>query len=449
VWSPTSLDRSSGEGRVDSRFYDTWVKAMFALVDCNNFYASCEKLFRPDLRDTPVIVLSNNDGCVVARSKEAKALGIKMGVPVHHIQSEIRQHGIQVFSSNYTLYGDMSRRVMVTLEALAPRVDVYSIDEAFLDITGVDRVVALGGFGQQVKGTVVRNTGLPVCVGIASTRTLAKLANYAAKKYRATDGVVDLSKTDRQRRLMALVPVDEVWGVGRKISVKLQAVGITTALDLADADPATLRKRFSVVLERTMSELNGVACLPWEDVPQPKKQIMCSRSFGTVVKTLSGLSEAVANFAVRAAEKLRAGEQCAGAVMVFVRTNPFRSELPQYSNSASVKLITPTQDSRVIVHQVLSLLKPMFRDGYDYAKAGVMLGDLVSQVHYQEDLFSIEPSGKNERSDRLMSVMDEINRHSGVKVHSARQAGPAAHKMRRKHLSPAYTTDWRHLPTVR
>jgi DNA polymerase V len=424
------------------------MKTVFALVDCNNFYASCEKLFRPDLRDTPVIVLSNNDGCVVARSREAKALGIKMGVPVHHIRSEIRLHGIHLFSSNYTLYGDLSRRVMTTLEALAPRVDVYSIDEAFLDLSGVERVVPLRDFGHQVKDIVVQNTGLPVCVGIAPTRTLAKLANYAAKKYRATEGVVDLTDTGRQRRLMALAPVDEVWGVGRKISAKLQAMGITTALKLADADPATLRKQFSVVLERTIRELNGIACIPWEDAPQPKKQIMCSRSFGSPVKALSDLEEAVVQFASRATEKLRKGGQYAGALMVFFRTNSFRTELPQYSNSASVGLITPTQDSRVIVQQVLSLLRPMYRPGYDYAKAGVMLSDLINEAAIQEDFFASPSPGQDDRAARLMSVMDEINRRSRTKVCSARQAGPAAYAMRKEHVSPAYTTDWRQLPRV-
>ncbi|SOB75361.1 DNA polymerase V [Marinobacter sp. LV10R510-11A] len=424
------------------------MKTVFALVDCNNFYASCEKLFRPDLRDTPVIVLSNNDGCVVARSREAKALGIKMGVPVHHIRTEIRQYGIHLFSSNYTLYGDLSRRVMVTLEALAPRVDVYSIDEAFLDLTGIERVVSLESFGHQVKDTVVQDTGLPVCVGIAPTRTLAKLANYAAKKYQATKGVVDLTDTGRQRRLMALVAVAEVWGVGRKLSAKLQAMDITTALELADSDPSTLRNQFSVVLKRTIRELNGVACLPWEDVPQPKKQIMCSRSFGAPVRALFDLAEAVAQFAVQATEKLRKGEQYAGALMVFVRTNSFRTELQQYSNSASVKLITPTQDSRVIVQQVLSLLRQMYRTGYDYAKAGVMLSDLVNETAIQEDLFASPEPRRIDRSARLMSVMDEINRKSRTKICSARQAGPAAYSMRREHLSPSYTTNWSQLPKV-
>lgn len=424
---------------------------VFALVDCNNFYASCEKLFRPDLRDTPVVVLSNNDGCVVARSKEAKALGIKMGVPVHLIKTEIRRHRIKVFSSNYALYGDLSRRVMTNLEAMAPRVDIYSIDEAFLDLTGIDQVVSFEEFGRQVKDAVYQNVGLPVCVGIAPTRTLAKLANYAAKKYSATGGVVDLTNLARQRRLMTRVPVDEVWGVGRKLSAKLQAMGITTALQLADSNLATLRKRFSVVLERTARELNGISCLVWEDVPAPKKQIMCSRSFGQPIQTLSDLEAAVAQYATRATEKLRKGHQYAGELIVFIRTNPFRPGVPQYSRSTSVRLVNPTQDSRVIVEKTLIQLRSIYRVGFNYAKAGVMLSELIDEAGLQEDLFesaSTDSSGSG-KSERLMAVIDEINLKARATVFMARAAGPSAHAMRREHLSPAYTTDWIALPKVR
>tara|TARA_R110001583_G_scaffold195544_1_gene375827 strand:+ start:199 stop:1323 length:1125 start_codon:yes stop_codon:yes gene_type:complete len=374
-----------------------------------------------------------------------------MGVPVHHIKTEIRQYGIEVFSSNYTLYGDLSRRVMVTLESLAPRVDVYSIDEAFLDLTGIDRVISFEGFGRDVKDIVYQNVGLPVCVGIAPTRTLAKLANYAAKKYRATGGVVDLTDAGRQRRLLARVPVEEVWGVGRKLSTKLQALGIVTALQLADADLATLRKRFSVVLERTARELKGVPCLPWDDAPPPKKQIMCSRSFGQPIQALSDLEEAVAHFANRATGKLRGGRQYAGELMVFVRTNPFRADIPQYSKSASVRLVNATQDSRVIVQQALAQLRSMYRAGYDYAKAGIMLSELVDDTGLQRDMFDLSSTndGKGERSARLMAVMDEINRKSRATICMAREAGPAAYAMRREYLSPAYTTNWSQLPEVR
>src|SRR5690554_435157 len=234
---------------------------VFALVDCNNFYASCEKLFRPDLKHVPVVVLSNNDGCVVARSREAKALGIKMGVPMFQIRDAIRQHGIVCFSSNYALYADLSQRVMSTLEALAPQVEVYSIDEAFLDLTGVDACIALDAFGLQVRQQVYQWTGITVCVGIAPTKTLAKLANHAAKSYPATGGVVDLTSPVRQRKLMALIPVSEIWGIGRKLTQRLETLGIKTALQLADADPQWIKRNFSVVVERTVRELNGQSCL--------------------------------------------------------------------------------------------------------------------------------------------------------------------------------------------
>ncbi|MBT4928355.1 MAG: Y-family DNA polymerase, partial [Cellvibrionales bacterium] len=243
------------------------MSAIFALVDCNNFYASCEKLFRPDLANTPVVVLSNNDGCVVARSKEAKALGIKMGIPIFKIQPQIRQHGIKVFSSNYSLYADMSDRVMRTLEDMAPRVEIYSIDEAFLDLTGIQSAISLIDFGQQVKHTIDRWIGITVCVGIAPTKTLSKLANHAAKKYSATRGVVDLTDRNRQRKLLALTPVEDIWGVGRRLSARLQAMDIHTALDLADTSAKSIRQHFSVVLERTVRELNGESCMDLEQVP--------------------------------------------------------------------------------------------------------------------------------------------------------------------------------------
>ena len=374
-----------------------------------------------------------------------------MGIPVHHIKAEIRRYGIEVFSSNYTLYGDMSRRVMTTLEALAPRVDVYSIDEAFLDLTGIDRVVTLENFGHQVKDTVYQNVGMPVCVGIAPTRTLAKLANYAAKKFPATGGVVDLTDTVRQRRLMGRAPVGEVWGVGRRITARLEVMGITTALQLADAEPATLRKQFSVVLERTARELKGIPCLPWEDVPQPKKQIMCSRSFGQPLTRQEDLEEAVAHFASRICEKLRAGDQFAGEIVVFIRTNPFRPEVPQYSRSVTTRLITPSQDSRVLIDRALALLRSLYRQGYQYAKAGVLVSQLVTKSVRQADLFEAEPveTEGSARSERLMALMDQVNRESRGALTTARQAGKKAYVMRRSHLSPAYTTDWRYLPVVR
>ena len=419
---------------------------VFALVDCNNFYASCEKLFRPDLKDTPVVVLSNNDGCVVARSREAKLLGIKMGVPVFQIKSEMLRHGILAFSSNYALYTDLSSRVMRTLEEMAPRVEVYSIDEAFLDLTGIESVISLVEFGQQVRERIGHWIGITVCVGIAPTKTLAKLANHAAKKYPATQGVVDLTNPDRQRRLLALVPVDDVWGVGRRLSKRLNALGITTALDLANASPRAIRDQFSVVLERTVRELNGESCIELEEIPPTKKQIVCSRSFGVKVTQFELLREAVCEYATRATEKLRKEQQQAKVMTVFIRTSPFKDNEPQYSNSASGELLIPSCDTRDFIELANHLLKRIWKDGFRYAKAGVMLSDFYDPGMFQPGLFDDISTRSN--SQQLMSVLDTINQSGAGKVFFAGQGTKKDWSMKREHLSPAYTTRWDQLPRV-
>ena len=419
---------------------------VFALVDCNNFYASCEKLFRPDLKDTPVVVLSNNDGCVVARSREAKLLGIKMGVPVFQIKSEMLRHGILAFSSNYALYTDLSSRVMRTLEEMAPRVEVYSIDEAFLDLTGIESVLSLVEFGQQVRERIGHWIGITVCVGIAPTKTLAKLANHAAKKYPATQGVVDLTNPDRQRRLLALVPVDDVWGVGKRLSKRLNALGITTALDLANASPRAIRDQFSVVLERTVRELNGESCIELEEIPPTKKQIVCSRSFGVKVTQFELLREAVCEYATRATEKLRKEQQQAKVLTVFIRTSPFKDNEPQYSNSASGELLIPSCDTRDFIELANHLLKRIWKDGFRYAKAGVMLSDFYDPGMFQPGLFDDVSIRSN--SQQLMSVLDTINQSGAGKVFFAGQGTKKDWSMKREHLSPAYTTRWDQLPRV-
>ena len=420
---------------------------VFALVDCNNFYASCEKLFRPDLKDTPVVVLSNNDGCVVARSREAKLLGIKMGVPVFQIKSEMQRHGILAFSSNYALYADLSSRVMRTLEEMAPRVEVYSIDEAFLDLTGIESAISLVEFGQQVRERIGHWIGITVCVGIAPTKTLAKLANHAAKKYPATQGVVDLTNPDRQRRLLALVPVDDVWGVGRRLSKRLNALGITTALDLANASPRAIRDQFSVVLERTVRELNGESCIELEEIPPTKKQIVCSRSFGVKVTHFELLREAVCEYATRATEKLRKEQQQAKVMTVFIRTSPFKDNEPQYSNSASGELLIPSCDTRDFIELANHLLKRIWKDGFRYAKAGVMLSDFYDPGMFQPGLFDDVSTHSN--SQQLMSVLDTINQSGAGKVFFAGQGTKKDWSMKREHLSPAYTTRWDQLPRVK
>lgn len=420
---------------------------VFALVDCNNFYASCEKLFRPDLKDTPVVVLSNNDGCVVARSREAKSLGIKMGVPVFQIKAEMQRHGILAFSSNYALYADLSSRVMRTLEEMAPRVEVYSIDEAFLDLTGIESAISLVEFGQQVRERIGHWIGITVCVGIAPTKTLAKLANHAAKKYPATQGVVDLTNPDRQRRLLALVPVDDVWGVGKRLSKRLNALGITTALDLANVSPRAIRDQFSVVLERTVRELNGESCIELEEIPPTKKQIVCSRSFGVKVTHFELLREAVCEYATRATEKLRKEQQQAKVLTVFIRTSPFKDNEPQYSNSASGELLIPSCDTRDFIELANHLLKRIWKDGFRYAKAGVMLSDFYDPGMFQPGLFDDVSTRSN--SQQLMSVLDTINQSGAGKVFFAGQGTKKDWSMKREHLSPAYTTRWDQLPRVK
>ena len=322
----------------------------YALVDCNSFYASCERVFRPDLKDRPIVVLSNNDGCVVALSKEAKNVGIKMCEPWFKIKDSFTRQGGVAFSSNYELYADISARVMQTLEYSAPRIEIYSIDEAFLDLNGVSSCTELEQFGRECQEKVKCWTGMPVRVGIGPTKTLAKAASYGAKKYLATGGVVDLSKRERQRKLMSIMPIEEIWGVGSRLKRHLNKMGITTALELADTDTKLIRRRFSIVLERTVMELKGYPCIGLEEHPSTKKEIVVSRTFGKKVTTLESINEAVSDYAARAAEKLRRENQYCRVVSVFARTNPFRLQDQQYSNILSCKLNLPSNDTRDILH---------------------------------------------------------------------------------------------------
>ncbi|EQA7873598.1 Y-family DNA polymerase [Klebsiella pneumoniae] len=421
---------------------------MFALVDVNSFYASCETIFRPDLQGRPVVVLSNNDGCIIARSAEAKKLGIKMGDPYFKCKDYFRQQGVVCFSSNYELYADMSNRVMTTLEEMCPRVEIYSIDEAFCDLTGVRNCRVLEEFGRELKDTVYRNTRLPVGVGIAQTKTLAKLANHAAKTWKATGGVVDLSNVERQRKLMALLPVDEVWGVGRRISKKLEAMGIKTVLQLADADIRFIRKHFNVVLERTVRELRGEPCLGLEEFAPVKQEIVCSRSFGQRISTYEEMRQAICLYASRAAEKLRGEHQYCRFISAFVKTSPFALNEPYYGNSTSVKLLTPTQDSRDIITAATKSLDAIWRDGHRYQKAGVMLGDFYSQGVAQLNLF--DDNAPRQNSEKLMEVLDHLNAKDGRgTLYFAGQGIQSAWQMKREMLSPRYTTRFSDLPVVR
>lgn len=324
---------------------------MFALADVNSFYASCEKVFRPDLRDKPVIVLSNNDGCVIARSAEAKRLGIKMGIPWFQLKQMQLPEKIHIFSSNYELYASMSHRVMLHLEALAPRVEQYSIDEMFLDVHGIDNCIDFEDFGRQLREHVKNGTGLTIGVGMGISKTLAKSAQWASKEWPQFRGVLALTPGNPQRtaKMLSLQPVGEVWGVGNRLTKKLQTMWITTALQLAQSNPAFIRRNFSVVLERTVRELNGEPCISLEEAPPPKQQIVCSRSFGERITTYDALRQAICQYAERAAEKLRGERQYCRHIAVFVKTSPFAVNETYYGNVASEKLMTPTRDTRDII----------------------------------------------------------------------------------------------------
>ncbi|HGL4202607.1 TPA: Y-family DNA polymerase [Citrobacter farmeri] len=422
---------------------------MFALVDVNSFYASCETVFRPDLKGKPVVVLSNNDGCVIARSAEAKLLGVKMGDPYFKQKDLFRRCGIVCFSSNYELYADMSNRVMTTLEEMSPRCEIYSIDEAFCDLSGVRNCRVLEDFGRELQDAVYRNTRLAVGVGIGQTKTLAKLANHAAKRWqRQSGGVVDLSNVDRQRKLMAALPVDETWGVGRRITKKLEAMGIKTVLDLADTDIRFIRKHFNVVLERTVRELRGEPCLELEEFAPVKQEIVCSRSFGERVTEYDAMRQAICSYASRAAEKLRGEHQYCRFISAFVKTSPFALNEPYYGNSASVKLLTPTQDSRDIIAAATRCLDAIWKDGHRYQKAGVILGDFFSQGVAQLNLF--DDNAPRAGSEKLMEVLDQLNAKGGRgTLYFAGQGIQQQWAMKREMLSPRYTTRFSDLLKVR
>lgn len=419
---------------------------MFALIDVNSFYASCEKVFRPDLAGKPVIVLSNNDGCVIARSAEAKKLGVKMGELYYERRNYYRQNNINIFSSNYALYADMSNRVMSLLSMYAPRLEIYSIDEAFLDFTGLAYTFNLEDYGREIQSTILQRTHLPVGVGIGPTKTLAKIANHAAKTWRKTGGVVELSDKSRQRKLLSLIPIEEIWGIGRRISAKLRVMGIYTALDLANTSAATIRKTFGVTLERTLRELNGEPCIELEEVRKVKQQILCSRSFGKKVLEIETMRKAVCDYAERAAEKLREEKQRCRIIGLFIQTSRHASG-EDYTNSVSIKLEYPSSDTRDIINAAMRGLDTIWRDGYRYYKAGIILSDFTDSDITQFDMFSTRKPFKN--SDKLMKTIDTINNSSLGKVWFAAKGGDSGYQMKREMLSPAYTTNFDELPVVK
>ena len=419
-----------------------------ALIDVNNFYVSCERVFNPKLNGKPVVVLSNNDGCAVARSNEVKALGVAMGAPWFKLKDLAKQHGIIGLSSNYALYADMSNRVMSILGDFSPDQEVYSIDESFLDLTGFASR-DLVKYGQQMRKRILRWTGLPVCVGIGATKTLAKLANHCAKKRPAFNSVCNFNAMASHEldTLLAEIEVGEIWGVGRKLAPKLQALGFNSVLDLKRASPDRLRQQFSVVMEKTIRELNGTVCIELEEISPAKKQIISSRSFGYPVRDYNGLAESITLYMSTAAEKLRRQQSYAGLVHVYIRTSPFKPDDPLYSNGMTIPLPNHTDDTRQLVNIALWGLKQIYKPNYNYAKAGVMLGEIVSVEGVQTDLFSqIQASPK---SAILMTTMDQINRKMGKEsIKLASEGFRRPWKMKQGNKSPSYTTKWGDLPSV-
>lgn len=411
---------------------------VFALIDCNSFYCSCERVFRPDLKRTPVVVLSNNDGCVIARSAEAKALGIKMAAPWFQLRDFARRNGVVAFSSNYALYGDMSDRVMRTIGGLVPAYEVYSIDECFADLTGMPE--PLTDIGRQIKDRVYRYTGIPVGVGIASTKTLAKLANHAAKRwFERTGGVVDLRPQAHRDWVLRKLPVDEVWGVGRRLKAKLEQLGIHTAWDLAQHDAWALRKQFSVVLEKTARELRGTQCLDLDEVEPPKQMICSSRMFGTRQRVFPALAEAVASYTARAAEKLRAQQSLCKMIRVGIQTGIFNPDEPRYANGAVLELPYHTDDTRILNEYAQFGLRQIFRDGYAYSKAEILLMEICQRGEYTGDLFLPE---QPVQAGKLMETMDAINRKYGRgTLRPGRIPAEVGWAMRREMMSQSYTTN--------
>jgi DNA polymerase V len=411
-----------------------------ALIDCNNFYVSCERVFRPDLAQRPVVVLSNNDGCVISRSNEAKALGVKMGEPWFKLRVFADQHGIEVFSSNYALYADVSNRVMSVLSTFSPLQEVYSIDECFLDLTGLADV---GETGFAIRRRIWDWLGMPVCVGIAASKTLAKLANHVAKKHPRSRGVFDFNALNDKQLASVLSHLDvrEVWGIGRNLAASLNAMGMTSVQHLKEADVVLMRRKFGVVMEKTIRELRGQACLDMEEVVPPKQQIVSSRSFGSTVDALEDLEDALTHFVSTAAHKLREQNSVAGMLMVYARTDRF-SDKKQYTPSISLPLPYPSANTMTLVALAKTGLQHMYQPGYAYKKAGVILGDISPEGATQKDLFL-----ENTAADKLMETLDRLNRRYGRDaVHVSGTTRERKWAMRQEHKSGNYTTSWDQLP---
>lgn len=417
---------------------------MYGLCDCNNFYASCERLFRPDLVGRPVVVLSNNDGCIIARSNEAKALGIGMGQPFYQVRQFIERGQVTVFSANFALYGDLSRRVMATLRSLVPGIEVYSIDEAFFDLRGMAE--PLDEFGRSIGRTIRRNVGIPVSIGIAPTKTLAKIASKLAKQYPRLNGCCYMHRPEDITKVLGRFPLQEVWGIGRRYGRMFDRMGLRTAQQFVDLPQEWVRARMGVAGLRTWNELRGVACISFELMPPRKQQITISRTFPREIGSREELECIVAEFASMCAEKLRTEGSVCGEVQSYLLTNRHREDQPQRYETSLQLLPEPTDSTLEIVRQARIALRQIFLPGYGYKKAGVILSQITPASEQQGSLFS---PIDHEKHTRLMQVLDTVNKTHGKGTLIVAAQGTEPFRMNREHLSPRYTTDWKELLVVK
>ncbi len=418
---------------------------LYALTDCNNFYASCERVFNPKLEGQPIVVLSNNDGCAIARSNEAKALGVQMGEPAFKLKELIKKHNIHVFSSNYTLYGDMSRRVMNILSQFTPNVEIYSIDEAFLDFSDFYSL-NLAEYARKMKVYVQQCTGIPVSVGVAGTKTLAKLANRLSKKSAKAAGVLVLTEPLHIKAALQRTQVGDIWGIGRQYARFLQKHNINTAYDFSQASESWVKKHLHVVGQRTLLELRGKPCIELEEVQPDKKGICTSRSFGKPVTELEHLKEAIASHSSKCAEKLRKQHSCANTLTVFVHTSHYTTK-PQYFNSQSIVMPVASNSTLEMIHYACKAVERIYKPGYEYKKCGVILTEIVHEQQVQRSLFD---TINREKHHSLMLTLDKVNSLYGSNsLKAAAQGNGKRIKMNQEQLSPCYTTRFTDLLTIR
>ena len=418
---------------------------MFALADCNNFFASCERVFRPDLQGKPVIVLSNNDGCAIARSNEAKALGIMMGAPFFKIRDIVRRHNVAVFSGNMALYGDMSQRVRWVLEEFAPGIEVYSIDEAFLDLRGMKNI-DFDAYAKRISAQCWKMTSIPVSVGIAPTKTLAKIASKLCKQYPKLRGGCYMHRPQDIEKVLRKFPIEDVWGIGRRTAPKLKARGVNTAYEFTQLPEGVVRMMLGVGGVRTWKELRGIPCLEFEDGFEAKQSICVSRSFSSEIYEVKELQEQIANFASAMASKLRKQQSVTSEMVVFAYTNRFREDVQQIHANTLVSFITPTAEERIIIAQAVSTAKTLFKQGFGYKKAGVIATKIVSEKHVMHSLF--EDREAVEREHKITSALDAINAAFGKGTIKLAVQGSGEIKSSSENQSPHYTTRWSDIPLV-